>query len=139
MRVLLDTNVVLDVLLNRQPWVADAGAIWAACDQGRLDGFVTASSMTDIFYIARRASSLPTAHAAVQVCLDAFNICAVSRQTLEQALTLTGSDFEDNVQIACAMLAGLDALVTRNETDFAAAPLPVFTPAGLLAQLPPPS
>ena len=65
MRVLLDTNVVLDVLLDRQPWAVDAGAIWAACDQGRLDGFVTASSMTDFFYIARRASDLPAARAAL--------------------------------------------------------------------------
>ena len=104
MEVLIDTNVVLDVPLQRQPWETDASAIWAACDQGRLDGFVTASAITNIFYIARRASGLPAAHAAVRVCLDAFNICAVNRQTLGQALTLPGSDFEDNVQIACAML-----------------------------------
>ena len=59
----------------------------------------------------------------------------MSRQTLERALTLPGGDFE----VACAILAGLDALVTRDETGFSAVPLPVFTPADLLAQLPPPS
>lgn len=54
MRVLLDTNVVLDVLLKRQPFVEQASALWQACDEGQLVGYITASSLTDIFYIARR-------------------------------------------------------------------------------------
>lgn len=139
MNVLLDTNIVLDVLLNRHPWVTEASAIWAACDQGRLNGYVSASTITDIFYIARRASGLPTAHTAVRICLETFDVCAVSRQTLEQALALAGHDFEDNVQIACALLDGLDALVSRDKAGFAEASLPVLMPADLLSQLPPPS
>ncbi len=135
MRVLLDTNILLDVLLDRAPFVADASAIWAACDAGTLIACIPASTLTDIFYIARRASDIATARIAIGLCLAAFQILPVDRQTLEQATTLPGDDFEDNVQIACATIAGLDAIVTRNGADYAGAPLAVLSPAELVARL----
>ena len=135
MRVLLDTNILLDVLLDRVPWVTESSAIWAACDAGRLVGYIPSSTLTDIFYIARRAVDLPTARIAVGLCLSVFEIGAIDRGALEQAAALPGNDFEDNVQIACALIAGLDAIVTRNSADFAAAPLPVLAPGEILARL----
>lgn len=135
MQILLDTNVILDVLLKREPWVAEASALWKAHDEGRITGYIVASSVTNIFYIARRLAGLNSAREAVRICLDAFEICAVDRQALEQAQALPGSDFEDNLQIACATLAGLDALVSRNKEDFKAATIPVLTPGELLAQM----
>ena len=98
MRVLLDTNVVLDVLLKRAPWVVEASAIWRANDDGRIVGYLMASALTDIFYIARRLAGKEAARAAVQTCLDAFEFCPVDRNTLEQAHLLSGTDFEDNPQ-----------------------------------------
>ncbi len=135
MRVLFDTNIVLDVLLKREPWVTDASALWQANDEGRIVGYVAASVLTDIFYVARRLAELDTARTAIRVCLEAFEICAVDRETLEHANGLTGNDFEDNLQIACATLAGLDAIVTRDKQDFSVSAVPVFTPAELLARL----
>jgi predicted nucleic acid-binding protein len=135
MRVLLDTNILLDVLLDRAPFVGDSSAVWDACDTGRIVGYIPASTLTDIHYIARRAADLATARIAVGLCLAAFEICPVERATLERAAALPGNDFEDNVQIACALIAGLDAVVTRNTSDFAAAPILVLTPAALVAQL----
>jgi predicted nucleic acid-binding protein len=95
--VLFDTNVVLDALLKRAPWEADAAACWKAIDDGRILGCITASSLTDIFYIARKQSGQAVAFDAVRVCLDAFAICQVDRRALEEALDLPGNDFEDNV------------------------------------------
>lgn len=135
MRVLLDTNIVLDVLLDRAPFVQDSSAIWAACDAGTLVGVLPASTLTDIFYIARRATDVATAHVAVGLCLAAFEIAPVDRQTLEDATALPGNDFEDNVQIACATRAAVDAIVTRNGDDFAHTAMLVLTPAELLARL----
>lgn len=74
----------------------------------------TASSLTDIFYVARRITDISQAQQAVRICLQAFEICPVDRRGLELALTLPGSDFEDNLQIASALLSGLDAIVTRD-------------------------
>ena len=135
MRVLLDTNMVLDVLLKREPWAAEARAVWKASDDGRITGYILASALTDIFYIARKQGGLEAARTAVHTCLEAFEICAVDRQTLEQAEALPGNDFEDNLQIAGASIAGLDAIVTRNTTDFEGATLLILTPGELSAQL----
>jgi predicted nucleic acid-binding protein len=135
MRVLLDTNILLDVLLKRDPWVELSSAVWQASDEGRIVGYVTACTIPDIFYIARRLTTLETARGAIQICLEAFDVCPVGLQILKQAARLPGTDFEDNIQIACADFLGLDALVTRNKADFEVALLPVMTPKELLVKI----
>lgn len=135
MQVLFDTNVVLDALLKRAPWEADAAACWKASDEGRIMGCLTASTLTDIFYISRRLKGVDIAQDAVRICLDAFAICIVDRQALEQAIDLPSDDFEDNLQIACATLAGLDAIVTRDKDGFQGSTIAALTPTELLTQL----
>ena len=135
MHILFDINVVLDVLLKRKPWVTEATAVWQANDEGQIVGYILASAMTDIFYIARRLAGLEIAHTTVRTCLEAFETCTVDRHALEQAEALPGNDFEDNLQIACARIAGIDAIVTRDKDGFKAATIPVWTPSELLAQL----
>ena len=136
MRILLDTNVVLDVLLNREPWVAEAGAIWQANDDGRLDGFLMASALTDML-LRRRAGSLaeklpvPRSKPASKP----FEFCPVDRHTLERAHVLSGTDFEDNLQMVCAEIAQLDAIVTHDPDDFKTSTVPALTPTQILAQL----
>ena len=135
MRVLFDTNVILDVLLDRAPWADTATALWRANDEGRLQGCIVASAMTDIFYIARRLKSVDMALEAVRLCLAAFDICPVDVDVLERALEMPGQDFEDNVVIACAKRWGLDAIITRNAGDFVHSPIPVWSPREALSQL----
>jgi predicted nucleic acid-binding protein len=135
MRILFDTNVLLDVLLKRDPWVAQSSSAWQASDEGKIIGHVTACAIPDIFYIARRLTTQETARAAVRICLEAFEVCPVDLQALQQAETLPGSDFEDNLQIACASLTGLDAILTRDKRGFQGAPMSVLTPAELMEQL----
>ena len=135
MRILLDTNVVLDVLLRREPWVSEASAIWKANDDGRMVAYLMASALTDIFYIARRLVGLEAARAAVQTCLEAFEFCPVDRHTLERAHLLSGTDFEDNLQMVCAEIAQLDAIVTRDPGDFKNSTITALTPANVLARL----
>ncbi len=135
MQVLLDTSVVLDVLLRREPWVTESAAVWQAIDDERVTGWLTASSLTDIFYIVRRASNLQAAQGAVCLCLKTFAICTVERRTLEHAVDLSGSDFEDNLQIACAALAGLDGIVTRDKDGFRDSVIPALSPAEFIARL----
>jgi predicted nucleic acid-binding protein len=134
-KVLLDTNIVLDVMLAREPFLLDSKAVWQACDDGRINGYILASALTDIFYIARKVAGRDSARQAVEVCLAAFAVCPVNQTVLEQALQLPGSDFEDNVQIAAAVQSAMDAIVTRNPDDFAHAPLVVISPAALVTQM----
>lgn len=135
MNVLIGTNVVLDVLLKRTPWFADAAQIWARCESGTRIGALPASAFTDVFYVTRRTFSRADAFVGIDRCLRVFNVLLVDRTILERARHLPGNDFEDNVQIACALIAGLDAIVTRDPKGFAESPVLVLTPADLLARL----
>ncbi|MDB5333798.1 MAG: hypothetical protein JWP03_4949 [Phycisphaerales bacterium] len=132
---LLDINVILDVLLARQPFEVEATAIWKACDEGRFKGHVSAVSFPIIFYIVRKAAGLDRAKECVRVCLDAFIVAPVTRDIIEAASALPGSDFEDNVQIACAIGAGLDIIVTRDPKGLKNARVPALSPAELLMKL----
>jgi predicted nucleic acid-binding protein len=134
-RVLLDTNILPDVLLLREPWVRQASAIWQANDDGKIVCYVNASTITDVFYIARRAIGTDAAREAVETCLQSFEICAVDGNALEQALQLSGNDFEDNLQMVCATIDGLDAIVTRDNSGFQAATIAVLPPDEFLATL----
>jgi predicted nucleic acid-binding protein len=134
MKLLFDTNVVLDVLLNRHPWVTDSKALWEANDAGLVTGYLAASVLTDIFYIARRLTNIEKADSAVRLCLVAFEICSVDRHILELALTFSGKDFEDKVQIACAKINEL-VIVTRNVSDYRGSPVIVLTPSQVLKRL----
>lgn len=127
MRILLDTNVLLDVLLNRTTWATSAAQIWDMCIEGHFQGYVCASSCTDIFYIARRLTNLVRARAAVRLCLESFEICAVDHRVLVTADSMPGSDFEDNVEMACAILNDIDVIITRDPDDFKASSVRAMT------------
>lgn len=137
MRVLIDTNVLLDVLLSREPWAGRSKAVWDAADAGRFDAFISALSLPNVFYIGRKLAGLEKAHAAVTTLLDAFEILPVDRPTLEAAAALPGNDFEDNVQLASALASGMDAVVTRDPSGFKSPDLLRLTPEELLARLAP--
>jgi predicted nucleic acid-binding protein len=135
MRVLLDTNVVIDLLLKREPWFTEALAFRQALQANDIVGYVSATTVTDIFYIARRLADLAVAHAIVRNCLDAFEICTVDGTVLDRATRLPGTDFEDNVQIVCALQVHLDAIVTRDAGEFRDSPVPAWSPAEVARHL----
>lgn len=139
MRVLLDTNIILDVLLERAPFVEDSKQVWRAVDEKQISGYITATTLTNIYYVVRKAVGAEKASASVRVCLDAFEVCLVDRRILEMALTLPESDFEDGVQVACALSLNLDAIVTRDKAAFKSVGIAALAPEEALQQLQPSS
>ncbi len=136
MRVLVDTNIVLDALLEREPFVRDARALLEATRSQQIQGYVTATTLTNIFYIVQRQTrNLESARQAVSMTLTLMEVCPVNRDTLEAAFASNLRDFEDAVQLACAMASRLDAIVTRNAQDFAGATLPILSTSELLESL----
>ena len=124
MRVLIDTNIALNFLLQRQPFFQDAELLFQAIDSGQVIGYVTATTLTDIFYIARRHTrSVEQARQAIIEILSVMEICPVSRVVLESALGFGLVDFEDAVQVACAVAQGLDVILTRDRQDFSSSPV----------------
>lgn len=133
---LLDTSVLLDLLLKRVPWAADAAAIWEAHHRGQIRAFAAAFSLHTVFYVIRKQAGLPAAQAAVQACLATLDIVPTDQATLLAAQSLAGPDFEDNLQIASAAQAGVDAIVTRDPRGFASSKIPALTPSDVAATLP---
>ncbi len=136
MKVLIDTNIVLDFLLQREPFFQDAEQLFQAIDVGKVVGYVTATTLTDIFYIARRHTrSVEQARQAVSETLTAMAICPINRAVLESAFKSGLADFEDAVQIFSAVAQGLDAIVTRDAQGFLSSPVPVLSVQDLLQQV----
>jgi predicted nucleic acid-binding protein len=135
MKVLLDTDVILDVLLDRQPFSVEATNIWDGNHIGRFEGFVSPITPVNVFYIVRKIKGKVIAQQAVQELLAAFQVCTVDKTVMLAAQALSISDYEDAVQHASAEANQLDVIVTRNLKDYAGATLPVFSPGDFLKQL----
>ena len=136
MKVLFDINVLLDALLAREPFVGDAAFLLTTVELGQIDGFMSATTVTDVHYlIGRQTKSVETAMTAVTRLLTLMEICPVNRGVLEQAIALNLQDFEDAVQIACAISMELDAIVTRDVTGFIGSPIPILSPKDMINQL----
>lgn len=136
MNVLLDTNILLDHFLARQPFDALALAIWRANEQGRFAGYFSGITTVNLFYVARKEIGRRRAQEAVAELLAAMRVAPIDETVLRVAHSLQWSDYEDAVQHASATVSGLDSIVTRNPVDYTGATLPVFSPADSLAQLP---
>jgi len=131
-RILLDTNVVLDFILLRPNHSAEASAIFDRLDNDEIEVFVAAISVTNIFYITKRVTDHANAFKAVRFLLDAVEFCDADKNLLEDAYALGFKDYEDAVQCASAVAKGLDAIVTRNTQDFVKSPIQVYSPAEFL-------
>jgi predicted nucleic acid-binding protein len=136
-KVLVDANILLDVLLPRQPFDRAAAAIWSLADSKSLNAIVSALTLSNIYYISRKALGHDRAMQAIEAITRTFAIASVDARTVSDALASNMPDFEDALQIFCAVHAGATHIVTRDLKDFSASPLPVLTPAQLLASLTP--
>ena len=135
MRVLFDTNVLIDFLLDRAPYAQSAADLLSRVDRGEIQGLACANSFTTIFYLARKAAGVEAARSYIADLLTLLEVAPVGRTTLEDAGRSGVLDYEDAVVSAAASQANADCVVTRNEKDFANAPLPVHSPTSLLGVL----
>jgi len=124
-KLLLDINVVLDVILARSPWAGEAAALLSAVEEGRAEGYVAGHAITTIHYIVAEEKGRQAAATAVTDLLRLVQIVPLGDADFHQALILGLADFEDAVQAAAALKIGADYLVTRNERDFRGISVPI--------------
>lgn len=135
MIALVDTNVVLDVMLGRDPHLPESAAVLAAVETSRCSGLLSATTVTTIHYIAERHIGRTDTMVTIAHLLSLFGVAPVNQAVLGSALGLGMDDFEDAVLHEAAVQAGADCIVTRNVDDFGLARIPVYTPAQFLAAL----
>lgn len=135
MRVLLDTNVVLDFLLDREPFADAAAQVWEAHRHGKIVAYVSAITPVNIFYIARKLKGVDMARQAVAGLLHECQVASVDASVLRAAAALSIKDYEDAVQLASALHNRLDAIVTRDPNDYPSDSLAILSPSDVLTTL----
>ena len=134
-RILVDTNVVLDVALERQPYLSISEQVLLHVEQGTLEGFISASTFTDLYYLIRKARGRDWTLVFVTQLLTFCHIATVDQRVISKAIAANFRDLEDAVQYETAIANQLEAIVTRNPQDFAGDGLQIFTPESLMRQL----
>lgn len=135
MKLVLDTNIVLDVLLDRAPHAGPAAEVLSLADGGNIDAALCATTVTTVHYLAAKATGGKRAAALVGELLHMLAVAPVDRDVLLAASRLGFADFEDAVIHEAARAWGAAAIVSRDATGFARAALPVFDAHELLSAL----
>jgi predicted nucleic acid-binding protein len=137
MIVLADTNILLDVLQKRLPHYDHSSRVWNLVEQKVLDGYVSAISFNNVFYVLRKQIGSAKALEAVKLLRAVFKCVPLDEQAIDRAIATTTSDFEDAIQAAAGLRVGAEYIVTRNVQDFRTLGLPPLTAEELLAVLAP--
>ena len=128
MKILFDTNVILDVLLNRHPFSNVAINLFSTVEMRDLDGYLCATTLTTVDYLVAKAISKRVAKESIRKLLRLFNVAEVNKSVLALAIDSGFADFEDAVLYMAGTAVHVDGFVTRNVKDFKKASLPIYTP-----------
>jgi len=139
LKLLLDINVILDVVLGRKPWSREAARLLTAVESGQAEGYIAAHTVTTIHYYVAKHVGRRTAATVVADLLRTVQVVPIGGADFVQALVLGLEDFEDAVQTAAALQIGADYLITRNSRDFNNELIKIRTPGEVLALLTTPS
>ncbi len=135
MKILFDTNIILDVLLNRQPFVEMSSRLVSSVENQELEGCLSATTITTIDYLISKVTSREKSKLEIHKLLKLFQISAVNSSVIELAINSNFKDFEDAVQYFSGECDQVNGLVTRNIKDYKCAGLPIYTPEELLGLL----
>ena len=132
MKVLFDTNVVLDILMKRAPHAEAAIPLLVLVEQKKLDGLLGATTVTTIHYLANKSLGSTAARKHLRTLLSLFDVAPITWDILSDALNLNFTDFEDAVLHEAARHAGAEGIVTRDLKGFSKSKLRVYSPLELI-------
>jgi len=135
MVVLIDTNVLLDVLLAREPFYHDSLEVLRSVELGKTQGWIAANSVDNIYYISRRRLSSAETKKLLTTLLHMLDVVSPGKKDLLRAIASDMVDLEDAIQTACAVKINAQAIITRNSKDYANSPVKPISPADYLRLL----
>jgi len=137
MKVLVDTNILLDVALQRDPHLADSDGAVRWCESHPGDAFIAWHSVSNSYYLLAKRLDDASARDFIKALLDMFEVAETDTASAKLALHLPIKDFDDALQAVAAVAMGADVIVTRDKSDYAGSPVPAQTPREFLASLGP--
>ena len=136
MRLMIDKNIILDVLLAREPFYKQSKEILTLCENMKIHGFISASTATDIFYLVKKAlHDADEAYKALGHILNIVKVLTVTNDDMNKAFTKRAKDFEGCLLATCARSNKCDGIVTRNKKDFIAFGITLYSPEEILELL----
>lgn len=135
MNVLIDTNIILDIALVRLPFYDDSDQVFSFIEQGQINGYVCASTFSDLYYLIRKQRGRDWALNFLTQLSSICQVATVNQTTISMALASNFKDFEDAILYAAAVINNLDAIVTRNQKDFPVTTPQILTPEQLIQEL----
>lgn len=135
MKVLIDTNVILDVLCSREEFLEASSRVWKYCEVNKLTGVISALSVPNIVYILRKELDPDKTKDIIDRLMLIFDVAELKAEDLRKAAEMKTADFEDAVQMCCADRINADFIVTRNVRDFVSSPVPAVKPSELLDRI----
>ena len=127
MKILIDTNVALDILLHRQDY-PNAEIVYSLAEKNQIACYISASAITDIFFLSKKDLGKKPAKEALKTLLSVFKPATVTDSHIYQALDLDWPDFEDSVQFTVGESLAVDYIVTRNTQDYSSSSITAVTP-----------
>ena len=128
MKILFDTNIILDVLLNRAPFVDLSTNLVSSVENRTIEGYLCATTITTFDYLISKSRNRETARIEIQKLLTLFQIADVNSTVLSMSINSSFTDFEDAVLYFSGKCSKVNGLVTRNTKDYKQATLPIYTP-----------
>lgn len=135
MKVLIDTNVILDVLCNRQEFVEDASKIFKFCEVNKIEGYISAMSVPNVVYILRKELDAEKIKEVLKQLSLIFKIADLKADDLTKAAKLMFNDYEDALQSVCASRIKANYIITRNIKDFKNSKVAAIKPSELLERI----
>ncbi|MFN6483211.1 MULTISPECIES: PIN domain-containing protein [unclassified Nostoc] len=132
---MLDTNIIVDDALEREPFLEASEQVLVLVEQGQVEGYISASTFSDLYYIIRRARGREWTLTYLRQLVNFCRVATVDSTAINMALNLNFRDFEDAIQYSSAVLNHLDAIITRNPRDFPVATPRIITPEELIQEL----
>ncbi|MEG4913831.1 PIN domain-containing protein [Microcoleus sp. B7-D4] len=135
MKILIDTNIIVDVALDREPFFAESDRILTFVEQAQIQGYISASTFSDLYYIIRRDRGRDWTLDFLRQLATFGQVATVDNSVISMALTCNFKDFEDAIQYSTAVINRIDAIVTRNPRDFPVTTPRIVTPNQLIQEL----
>lgn len=134
-KILLDTNIILDIALERQPFFGESEQVLFLVEQGEVEGYISASTFSDLYYIIRKAKGRDSTLEFLRYIATFCQVATVDNSVISMALASNFKDFEDAIQYSTAVINQIDAIVTRNPRDFPVTTPRIVTPDQLIQEL----
>ena len=135
MKILIDTNIIVDVALDREPFFAESDRILTFVEEGQIQGYVSASTFSDLYYIIRRDKGRDWTLDFLRQLATFCQVATVDNSVISIALTCNFKDFEVAIQYSTAVINLIDAIITRNPRDFPVNTPRIVTPNQLILEL----